>query len=117
MLEMRKMRNSREGQANSSAAVALARPKSQFWTNLGRQWYKFSRNRLSLIGLIVVLVIIVAAIFAPWIAPYPAHAGPFVDFANAQLPPSWHHLFGTDDMGRDILSRIIFALRGALIMP
>lgn len=113
---MCKMRNLSGGQSNSSIAVSLARPKSLFWTNLGRNWYKFSRNRLSIIGLVIVLVIIVSAVFAPWIAPYPKEAGPFVDFDNAEQPPSLQHLCGTDDMGRDILSRIIFAFRDALIM-
>ena len=103
-------------QSNSSIAVSLARPKSLFWTSFGRNWYKFSRDRLSVIGLVIVLAVIVSAIFAPWIAPYPKEAGPFVDFANASQPPSLQHLCGTDNMGRDILSRIIFSFRGALVM-
>jgi len=110
------MKNLSGGQSNSSIAVSLARPKSLFWTNLGRNWYKFSRNPLSTMGLVIVLVIIISAIFAPWITPYPEHAGPFVDFENAGQPPSLQHLCGTDNMGRDIFSRIIFAFRGALIM-
>lgn len=110
------MKNLSGGQSNSSRAVSLARPKSLFWTNLGRNWYKFSRNPLSTIGLVIVLVIIISAIFAPWIAPSPEHAGPFVDFENAGQPPSLQHLGGTDNMGRDIFSRIIFAFRGVLIM-
>jgi peptide/nickel transport system permease protein len=110
------MRNLSGGKSNSSIAVSLARPKSLFWTNLGRNWYKFSRNPLSIIGLVIVLVIIISAIFAPWIAPYPEHAGPFVDFENAEQPPSLQHLCGTDNIGRDIFSRIIFAFRGTLIM-
>jgi len=111
------MRNLHGGQSNSSIAVSLARPRSLFWTNLGKNWYKFSRNRLSVIGVVIILVVIVSAIFAPWIAPYPEDAGPFVDFDNASQPPSLRHLCGTDDMGRDILSRIIFAFRDALLMP
>jgi peptide/nickel transport system permease protein len=69
-----------------------------------------------MIGLVIVLVIIISAIFAPWITPYPEHAGPFVDFESAGQPPSLQHLCGTDNIGRDIFSRIIFAFRGALIM-
>jgi len=107
------MRNS--NQPNNSIAISLVRPKS-IWFNLGKNWYKFSRNRLSIVGLVIVAGIIISAIFAPWITPYPEHAGPFVDFENAEQPPSLQHLCGTDDMGRDLFSRIIFALRGALIM-
>jgi peptide/nickel transport system permease protein len=103
-------------QPNNSIAISLVRPKSIFWHNLGKNWYKFSRNPLSIIGLVIVLVITISAIFAPWITPYPKEAGPFVDFKNAGEPPLLQHLCGTDDIGRDIFSRIIFAFRGALIM-
>jgi peptide/nickel transport system permease protein len=108
------MRNS--NQPNNSIAISLVRPKSIFWINLGKNWYKFSRNTLSIVGLVIVAGIIISAIFAPWITPYPEHAGPFVDFDNTGQPPSLQHLCGTDNMGRDIFSRIIFAFRGALIM-
>jgi peptide/nickel transport system permease protein len=53
--------------------------------NLGRSWYKFSRNSLSLLGGSLVLVLILLAIFAPIVAPYPKHAGPFTDFAHALI--------------------------------
>lgn len=108
------MRNS--NQPNNSIAINLVRSKSMFWFNLGKNWYKFSRNRLSVVGLVIVLVIIISAIFAPWITPYPEHAGPFVNFESAGQPPSLQHLCGTDNIGRDIFSRIIFAFRDALIM-
>ena len=101
---------------NNSIAISLVRPKSILWLNLGKNWYRFSRNRLSVVGLVIVAGIIISAIFAPWITPYPEHAGPFVDFENTEQPPSLQHLCGTDNMGRDIFSRIIFAFRGALIM-
>lgn len=84
--------------------------------DLGRNWYKFSRNPLSVIGLVVVCLIVLAAIFAPFIAPYPKHAGPFTDFANAKKPPNSINFFGTDQIGRDILSRIIFGMRSSLLM-
>ena len=52
-----------------------------------RHWYRFSRNSLSLVGLLMVLTITLAALFAPWVAPYPGNAGPGVDFAHASQPP------------------------------
>jgi peptide/nickel transport system permease protein len=82
----------------------------------GRAWYKFSRNPLSVLGLVMVSVITLMAIFAPFVAPYPLHAEPFTDFANASKPPSLQYLFGTDEIGRDILSRCIFGFRYALVM-
>ena len=84
--------------------------------NIGRAWYKFSQNPLSVIGGALVLIIILIAIFASQIAPYPQHAEPFTDFANANLPPNADYLFGTDEIGRDILSRVIFGYRFSLRM-
>ncbi len=81
-----------------------------------KNWFKFSRNRLSVIGLVIVLLVILLAVFAPWVTPYPAHAGAYVDFDNAGQSPSAQHWLGTDIFGRDILTRIIFSFRGALIM-
>lgn len=109
----------------SSHETQSSRPQSQYQKlsakvilaeNVHKYWYKFSRNRLSVIGLVVVTVVVLAALFAPWVAPYPQHASTYVDFKNANLPPSFRFLMGTDIFGRDIFSRIIFALRGALKM-
>jgi peptide/nickel transport system permease protein len=84
--------------------------------NLGRSWYKFSRNPMSVVGLVMVVSLILIAIFAPFVAPYPKHAGPFTDFHNAKIPPGMRYFFGTDVIGRDVLSRIIFGLRSSLLM-
>lgn len=84
--------------------------------NLGRAWYKFSRNPMSVVGLVMVVSLILIAIFAPFVAPYPKHASPFTDFPNAKIPPGLQYFFGTDVIGRDILSRIIFGLRSSLLM-
>ena len=101
---------------NNKITRNLEEQKSFFKIDLGKNWYKFSRNKISVLGLIIVIAITILAIFAPWIAPYPEHAGPKVDFNNAHKPPSLNYLCGTDTIGRDIFSRIIFAFRGALIM-
>ena len=84
--------------------------------NLGRSWYKFSRNPMSVVGLVMIVSLVLLAIFAPWVTPYPKHAGPFTDFAHAKLPPGQGYLFGTDQIGRDILTRIVFGLRSSLLM-
>jgi peptide/nickel transport system permease protein len=85
-------------------------------SNSYQNWYRFSRNPTAVIGLIIVVVSILAAILAPHITPYPDHAGAFVDFRNRHQPPSWDHLFGTDNVGRDILTRVIFGLRVSLLL-
>jgi peptide/nickel transport system permease protein len=94
--------------------------RSQVWTkrreNVRRSWYKFSRNRLSIVGLSTVLLVTFLAIFAPVVAPYPEHASAFVDFANASRAPCLTYPFGTDVVGRDIMSRIFFGFRFSLTM-
>jgi peptide/nickel transport system permease protein len=84
--------------------------------SLGRNWYKFSRNPMSIVGLVTVSLVVFLAVFAPLVAPYPKHASAFVDFANASRPPGREYLFGTDVIGRDILSRIFFGFRFSLMM-
>lgn len=90
---------------------------SKVWrTRLGKWWYKFSRNPLSVVGLVIVTFIVFCAVFAPWVAPYPEHAGPYVNYGEANTPPSLAHPFGTDIFGRDVLSRVFFAFRSSLLM-
>ena len=84
--------------------------------NLRIYRYKFSRNKLSVFGLILVIISIFFAVFALRIVPFPEHIGPFVDFSNASQSPNSVHWFGTDNVGRDVFSRVIFSFRGALIM-
>ncbi|MBA7483617.1 Glutathione transport system permease protein GsiD [subsurface metagenome] len=95
---------------------AIEDPWVRTLDSLKKTWYKFSRNWLSVLGLVMVFTIIFLAVFAPYVTPYPQHAGKFVDFKNKNQPPSWQHLMGTDTIGRDILSRIIFSFRNALLM-
>jgi len=84
--------------------------------NLKRVWYNFSRNPLSLVGLGIALACVIIALFTEYIAPYPHHAGLYIDFKNAYQPPSLKHLFGTDMYGRDVFSRVLFGIRYALMM-
>ncbi|MCX5975055.1 MAG: ABC transporter permease [Coprothermobacterota bacterium] len=99
-----------------SAAPGTPSAWHRFAEQWKKNWFKFSRNKLSVIGLVIVLLVILLAIFAPWVTPYPAHAGAYVDYDNASLSPSAQHWLGTDVFGRDILTRIIFSFRGALVM-
>jgi peptide/nickel transport system permease protein len=66
---------------------------------------RFRRNKLALAGLITVLIIVLAAITAPLLAPYDPAA---IDIAHILNPPSVNHLMGTDELGRDVLSRMMF---------
>ncbi len=72
---------------------------------------RFLRRPMAVIGLIVVLVFAVTAIFAPLIAPYSASQ---TDFNALLAHPSGKHLLGTDELGRDIFSRIVFGSRASM---
>lgn len=91
-------------------------PQKDKFLGLRRAWYKFSLNKTSVVGLCIVILVAVCAIFQPWIAPYPEHAGAYADFANANRPPGNEYLLGTDGVGRDILSRIMYGFRGAFTL-
>jgi peptide/nickel transport system permease protein len=74
------------------------------------------RNPLSLLGLILVAAVVLSAVFADFIAPFPLHRGAVVDFANFNKAPEWPYIFGTDLVGRDLFSRILYAYRISLIL-
>ena len=88
------------------------RPQSRRQAALGRAyggWRTFARNRLALLGLAIVLALVLVAIFAPLLAPYAPSIG---DLRTTRLlPPSLAHWCGTDDQGRDILSRLMHGAR------
>ncbi|RFC67097.1 MULTISPECIES: nickel transporter permease [Mesorhizobium] len=87
------------------------RPQSRLQARLGRaymSWQRFAANRLALIGLAIIIMLLLVAAFAPVLAPYSPVAG---DLRQGLKPPGWEHWMGTDDQGRDILSRIIYGSR------
>ncbi|WP_211227191.1 ABC transporter permease [Saccharospirillum impatiens] len=71
------------------------------------------RNKLFVLGLGLFLIILLTALFAPWLAPYDPNN---IDFSVKLEGPSWAHWMGTDDLGRDILSRVMFGARTSLII-
>jgi dipeptide transport system permease protein len=97
--------------------VTVARPRDARLQVLGEFWYYFSQNRGAIVGLTVFILLILMAIFAPFIAPH----DPSEQFRDNLLQPpawedggSWQFILGTDDVGRDMLSRIIFGARFSL---
>ncbi len=83
-------------------------------TPLQEVWHYFKRNKGAVVGLVYVVIVLFIAIFANWIAPY----NPAEQFRDALLaPPAWQeggsmaHLLGTDDVGRDVLSRLMYGAR------
>ena len=75
------------------------------------------RDPLSLISTIIIIAFILIAIFAFQVAPYPLEGAGKTNVPNSLLPPSAEHPFGTDKLGRDVLSRVIVGARPALIVP
>ncbi|MDL2404323.1 ABC transporter permease [Rhizobium calliandrae] len=92
------------------------RPQSRRQASLGRTyvtWRQFSANRLAVLGLLIIIALVVVAALADVIAPYPPSIG---DLTNAYLKPpgTGGYLLGTDNLGRDILSRLIYGSRWTL---
>lgn len=75
--------------------------------------HRMRKNKMAMAGLYIVIALIVLAIFAPWIMPYDYTA---MDMTSMYASPSWQHPFGCDDLGRDILSRLLYGARASLSM-
>ncbi|HLZ27177.1 MAG TPA: ABC transporter permease [Chloroflexota bacterium] len=79
--------------------------------NSARAWAQLGRNRAALAGLLVIAVLVLAAIFAPFLTPY----NPYLVSLEIRLqPPGGAHPLGTDELGRDILARLLFGARVSL---
>lgn len=76
----------------------------------------FVGNPLSVLGLAIVVVIVLLAVFADFVTPFPDHVGPIGDFAAMSAPPASPYMLGTDAMGRDLFTRIVYGYRLSLIM-
>ena len=71
---------------------------------------------LALAGVVVIALVVMLAVFGPWIAPYPGQGAGESDVPARMLAPSLAHPFGTDGLGRDMLSRVIIGARPALVV-
>jgi peptide/nickel transport system permease protein len=76
-------------------------------------WARFRNNRLAISGLVLVAGLFVVALAAAWLAPYDPN---FIDLKQMLMPPSPAHLLGTDTLGRDVLSRVIYGSRVSLLV-
>lgn len=76
-------------------------------------WESFSRNRLALVGLILLAVLVCAAVFGPMLSPYPYDG---MDAMSRNQSSSAAHWFGTDQMGRDVLTRVLYGARVSLLV-
>lgn len=73
--------------------------------------YLLRKNRLTAISMYIIIIIVLIAIVSPFIVPHPEHIANEADMANKFAPPSNKNLFGTDELGRDIFSRVLYGTR------
>lgn len=73
----------------------------------------FFGRKLAVVGFVLIVFLILTAIFAPWLAPYPPN---LIDMTQSLAKPNAEHWLGTDNLGRDVLSRIIYGARTSLII-
>ena len=71
-------------------------------------WHAYRQHVMGMVGLALVVLLLVVALFAPWIAPFDPNVQ---DLQQRLLPPSALHWFGTDHLGRDVFSRVVFGAR------
>lgn len=92
------------------SSQAVKQKKHSQWRDV---WRRLCRNKPAMVSLVVIILLILIAVFAEAIAPYNYSAQ---DLPNKFQFPSWQHLFGTDNFGRDILSRVIYGARVSLLV-
>jgi len=95
----------------SRVSVEALRPR---WREFRLRFHLLNRNLLVRIALIIIAVEIVIAVVAPYIAPHRDSIYGIADPALKLLPPSWTYPFGTDELGRDIFSRVLYGTRISL---
>lgn len=95
------------------ALVGLASPEAGPPTALRAIWRRFRRHRLALVGAAVLALLVLASVFAPLISHQPPNVP---NLLNSDLPPSAQHLLGTDELGRDVFTRLLYGGRVSLLI-
>lgn len=85
---------------------------------MATSWTRFRRNQTAVVGLATIVLIVAAAVLAPWLAPFNPSEQFFdgLTLEGAPLPPNAKFLLGTDTLGRDLLSRMIYGARNSLLI-
>ncbi|CAN7264486.1 ABC transporter permease [Rhizobium sp. LjRoot98] len=90
--------------------AAEIEPPVSLWRDA---WHRLRRNKLAVFGLAVVVILAFTALFGPYLTPYDFLSQ---DLNSRNLAPSLSHLFGTDDLGRDVFSRVVYGTRTAFLV-
>lgn len=88
--------------------TAPAGPRAALLRQLADGWHAYRQHSMGLVGLALVVLLLVVAVFAPWIAGYDPNVQ---DLQQRLLEPSARHWFGTDHLGRDVFARVVFGAR------
>jgi len=95
------------------AAIAIGDlPRVEEPSPAYRAWRRLVKRRGAMFGLAMVFFFVALALFAPWISPYDPLA---TSWGAIRKAPTWQHWFGTDDIGRDVLARVIWGARASLL--
>jgi peptide/nickel transport system permease protein len=100
----------------STVEVPAARTAYQAarFKELSLMFHAFRQDRLAVVSLVIILLFVVGTVFAPCLAPYPLEGAGAPNIMEKFQPPSRQHLLGTDQLGRDVLSRILYGGRSSL---
>ena len=101
--------SNKKRQELSENLVEITKKKSQW----GDIWKRLLRNKLGMVGLVIVVVLLILIIFAGF---FTKHDYAFQDFGNRFAAPSWQHIMGTDNFGRDLWSRLLYGGRISLLV-
>ena len=80
------------------------------WNSFKENMYLLAKNKLSMLAFVIIIVLLFGAIFAPLIVPYPEDVYS-THIEDKLLPPSSDHIMGTDELGRDVFSRLVYGAR------
>ena len=94
--------------ADDSLSDEIARPSTTYWHDV---WQRFRRDRLALVGLVVIVIMTLMCIIMPMVSPYTYDGS---DYLNMNSAPTWAHPCGTDQLGRDQFIRIMYGARISL---
>jgi peptide/nickel transport system permease protein len=98
---------------DATLAEGVGRAPAPYLSTGAAAWRRFRRNRLALLGATIVAVLVLMAVFAPYVAPAdPARQS----LADKRMPPGGKYLLGADEFGRDIASRLVYGSRVALVV-
>lgn len=96
--------------ASSKNAEVISRPSIGYWTDV---WHRLKKNKLAMLGLIIIIILIIMAIIGPYISGYSYDKQ---NFEEKNMHPNSQHWFGTDTLGRDLFTRVWYGARYSLFI-